>query len=322
MLALVLVFILVVGGYAIVRWVLPKSEGPIDLPSVSPVASPSPLPESPLPTQSAIISPSSTPTPTPTPTVVETVKTDDSYHSTNLDITIEKTETTTEDGQNLVYFVADIVCRDMSLFQSAFSGEGDKINSNLYEDPRDIAERNGALVAINCDNAGYMTDGIIVRGGQLFRFEPSDREMLMVYDDGTLKVRPEQDFSSKEEIAAELQNGLLHTFSFGPGLIVDGQGKGDYSNEKLQTWNPRTAVGMVEPGHFKFVVVDGRTEQSKGMRLIELENLMTSLGCTEAYNLDGGQSSILLFDGVIQNHIAGRETPRKVTDILYIAEDK
>ena len=51
-----------------------------------------------------------------------------------------------------------------------------------------------------------------------------------------------------------------------------------------------------------------------------MKQIFKDLGCTEAYNFDGGQSSIMIYDGKIQNDIAGRDTPRSLSDILYFAE--
>ncbi len=310
---IVIVFFVALAIFAVVRWALPSSEGAIDLPAVSPVPSTAPD-SSASPSPSASASASATPVPI--------TKTDSSYQSENLQITIEKKVLENVDGDKKTdYYVADIVCKDMSLFKTAFSGDGDSIPRNSYEDPVTISERYSALLSINCDNAGYLTDGIIVRNGTLYRFKPSDRDLCMIFSDGTMKCVKENTIKSKDEIASLIANdGLLHTFSFGPALITDGVAKGDYSDSQVQTFNPRSAIGMVEPGHFKLVIVDGRTDENRGVRLIQLEQIFKDLGCTEAYNFDGGQSSIMIYDGKIQNDIAGRDTPRSLSDILYFAE--
>ena len=85
--------------------------------------------------------------------------------------------------------------------------------------------------------------------------------------------------------------------------------------------NPRTAIGYIDENHYVFVVSDGRTEESEGLSLYQLSHFMKSLGCTTAYNLDGGGSSSMVFQGnIINNPVSmGRgSSDRKVSDIVYI----
>lgn len=310
-LCVVACFFAVLCIFSLIRWAVPTEEGPIalDPPVMTPAPSVTPGGQ-----QDAVVPA----TPTPTPTPVPIVKTETSYTSGSLTITIEKKSYDTGSGTT-DYYVADVYCKDMSLLGSAFAGDGTKL-ARTYEATSAIAKKNGAILAINCDNAGYLSDGIVVRNGVLYRFKPSDREVLLIYKDGTMRTVKESSISSQDEIAKMIGDGLMNTFSFGPSLVNDGVGRGDYSDSLVQTYNPRTAIGMVEKGHYKLVVVDGRTDYNKGVRLIQLEEIMLAEGCTEAYNLDGGQSSTLYFNGKVINDIAGRTEERGVTDIIYFAE--
>ena len=90
---------------------------------------------------------------------------------------------------------------------------------------------------------------------------------------------------------------------------------------KAKSSNPRTAIGMVEENHYVFVVSDGRTSQSQGLSLYKLAEFMESLGVQTAYNLDGGGSSTLWFNGQVVNNPTtnGRQIQeRSVSDIVYI----
>ena len=85
--------------------------------------------------------------------------------------------------------------------------------------------------------------------------------------------------------------------------------------------NPRTAIGKLAENHYVFVVSDGRTNKSTGLTLYELANFMKELGCTEAYNLDGGGSSTMYFNGNVINNPTtngNRISERSVSDIVYI----
>ena len=47
---------------------------------------------------------------------------------------------------------------------------------------------------------------------------------------------------------------------------------------------------------------------------------MVDLGCQVAYNLDGGGSSTMYFDGDVINRPQGTDNERGTSDILYIGK--
>jgi exopolysaccharide biosynthesis protein len=107
-------------------------------------------------------------------------------------------------------------------------------------------------------------------------------------------------------------------------LLKDGQPMEDFNttSELKNKTEPRTAIGYYEPGHYCLVVVDGRQESkgySEGFTLMELSRVFYELGCSIAYNMDGGKSAEMIFDGKLQNrpYEGGRET----SDIIYITEE-
>ena len=71
---------------------------------------------------------------------------------------------------------------------------------------------------------------------------------------------------------------------------------------KAMASNPRTAIGLIDANHFVFVVSDGRTAESSGLSLYELAQFMQGLGVKTAYNLDGGGSSAMVFNGQVINN--------------------
>ena len=68
------------------------------------------------------------------------------------------------------------------------------------------------------------------------------------------------------------------------------------------------------------MVSDGRTEESEGLSVYELAAFMQSLGVQTAYNLDGGGSSTMVFNGQVVNKPTtnGSIRERSVSDIVYI----
>ena len=124
-------------------------------------------------------------------------------------------------------------------------------------------------------------------------------------------------------------DGVWNTLSFGPALLEGGQvvdGIEDVEvdtnvgNHSIQGAQPRTAVGVVDANHLVFVVVDGRSPgYSAGVTMTGLAEIMQGLGATTAYNLDGGGSSTMYFNGEVVNNPLGKGQERGTSDILYIA---
>jgi exopolysaccharide biosynthesis protein len=244
------------------------------------------------------------------------VVTETSYESENISIQISTL--TRCDTQ---VYVADITLQDASCLRTALADGA--FGRNVTDTTSDIAEESGAILAVNGDYYGFRNRGFVMRGGYLYRDtaqKGSDYEDLVIYNDGSLAIVNE----AASDAAALAETGAREIFSFGPGLIADGEITVTAGSEVEQAMrsNPRTAIGEIEPLHYVLVVSDGRTDESAGLTLLELAGVMEELGCRTAYNLDGGGSSTMWFMGeVINNPTGGRNSgERSVSDIVYIGE--
>lgn len=258
---------------------------------------------------------------TQSPEVSETVVFDDwNYQSSTVSVTI--TQHTTGSGNNtLTYFVADVVLSDATGLASAFAEN--QFGRNIIEYTSEIARANSAIFAINGDYYGFRSDGIEIRNGVIYRDEGA-RTGLVFYLDGTMKIYDETQVSAQQL----LDEGAWNTLSFGPALIEDSSlvknlGKVEidtnFGNHSIQGNQPRTGIGMIAPNHFIFIVVDGRsTGYSRGASLAEFAQIFKDLGCTDAYNIDGGGSSTMYFMGRVVNNPLGKNRERGTSDILYI----
>ena len=76
---------------------------------------------------------------------------------------------------------------------------------------------------------------------------------------------------------------------------------------------------MIAANHFVFVVVDGRSAgYSNGITMTDFAQLFVDLGAQVAYNLDGGGSSQMVFNGSLVNNPLGKTKERGTSDILWI----
>ena len=231
-----------------------------------------------------------------------------SYADENLRVVVKEEHTT-----DTTYYVADVWIRNILGYKAAFSGG--KYDGG-YSLPSDMASKNHAILALSGDCYKARPEGIVIRNGNLYRDTVSG-DVCILYADGVMESYYEADF----DLNAAVARGAYQGWSFGPKLIDNGQVPASYNTtDKIKNHNPRAAIGYFEPGHYCLVYVDGRQgETSKGMKLDELSQVMIDLGCVDAYNLDGGQSSMMVFQDQVlgQPYKGGRE----ISDIIYFGGD-
>lgn len=218
-------------------------------------------------------------------------------------------------------YVADITLSSSDYLKTAFAKNS--YGKNVTDKTSEIAEDAEAVLAINGDYYGAREKGFVIRNGVLYRDAAAkDTEALVINSDGSFEIITETESSAQEL----LDSGAVHVLSFGPGLVIDGEIAVTEDEEvgKAMASNPRTAIGVIDELHYIFVVSDGRTNESEGLSLYELAEFMQSIGAETAYNLDGGGSSTMVFQGEIINNPTtnGKKIKeRDVSDIVYIAAE-
>ena len=236
------------------------------------------------------------------------VVTENSYSSPDISITVSE-----ETLGRTTYYLADIYVRDITCFQSALARN--TYGSGFRDSIADMALLNNALVAINGDYYGNTNEGVVIRNGVIYRANRTNCDVCVLYYDGTMRVMPGASFSVEDAV----REGAWQAWTFGPALLdTDGSALTSFaSTGRIISANPRTAIGYYEPGHYCMVVVDGRGE-SAGITLPDLSRLFYDLGCTAAYNLDGGNSSIMVWQNEVINDPSGGG--RESSDALLITE--
>ncbi len=243
---------------------------------------------------------------------MEAVITENSYHDGNISVEITEERV----GETTVY-VADVRLASAEYLKTAFADN--TYGRNVTDTTSGIAGAVDAILAVNGDFYGAQQSGYVIRGGVVYRSTAKKgAEDLVIYADGSFGIIREAEITAQEL----LESGARDVLSFGPALIENGEISVSANDEvgRAKASNPRTAIAVIDELHYLFVVSDGRTEESEGLSLYELASFLQSKGVQTAYNLDGGGSSTMVFNGrVVNNPTSGRSiSERSVSDIVYI----
>ena len=241
--------------------------------------------------------------------------TDTSYSDDNISVTLtEKTVSNTQ------VYIADVTVSSSEYLKTAFAQN--TYGNNVTAKTSETAANNNAILAVNGDYYGANTTGYVIRNGVVYRDtvrEDSSNGDLAIYKDGSFKIIYENEISADQLV----EDGVVNLLAFGPSLVENGEIVVDTKSEVGQSMssNPRTAIGIIDENHYIIIVSDGRTSESQGLSLYQIAEIMKSYGVKTAYNLDGGGSSTLYFNGqVINKPTTNGNTisERSVSDIVYI----
>jgi exopolysaccharide biosynthesis protein len=244
-----------------------------------------------------------------------------SYQDSSVQITV-----TPERVDDTSVYVADIRVASVASLEAMLAGN--EYGRNITATTSQMAQQSGAILAINGDFYGFRNYGYVLRNGTTYRTDDRSNATDLVLDtSGNMTCMPESSITSSVAATA------WQVWSFGPALIEGGQVCVSDSSEVAgpsALSNPRTAIGQVGPLHYVMCVSGGRDSNDTGLSLLQLAQVMASAGCTCAYNLDGGGSSCMVFEGqVLNQQVNGRgralgaadsSGERKVSDIIYIGE--
>lgn len=190
-----------------------------------------------------------------------------------------------------------------------------------------MAAAHNAVIAIGGDYFSDDTYGYVMRMMYVMprRDNPSSlRDMLFIDANGDFHFAFQSDLDpAYEELLAEgREPAIVSTYNFGPALVVDGEIRhaadyAYYTKYNLTNKEPRSAIGQVGPLEYVLVVVDGREAAgSKGCNAETLAQFMYDQGCVQAYNLDGGNSALMYFNG--ENYSQKSfSAERGVSDFIY-----
>ena len=217
-------------------------------------------------------------------------------------------------------YVATLHTQNHRFIQSILAE--DTYGRNIRERTSSMAERKQGIFAINGDYYGFRDEGFVVRNGLLYRANArsSPFNQSVILDDQGMMFSVNEGQTSSSQLTAYQP---WQAWSFGPTLIENGDFVVDEQSEvpyELDS-NPRSSIGQVDEDTYLFIVSDGRTSESAGLSLFELASVYEEYGAQFAYNLDGGGSATMWFNGRIMNkpvNSGSAISERSVSDCIMI----
>lgn len=227
-------------------------------------------------------------------------------------VKIEVQELATSDGR-VEYILANLWLEDVTDLRTAFAY--DTYGTGYVDSVPNMDTWLNSILTVNGDYYGNGTSGIVARNGVIYRANPTNADVLLLYADGSMAVKSYTEFDAQAEATA----GLWQAWTFGPSLLdANGNAITNFNaSGHMTSRNPRTVLGYFENGHYGILLINGRGD-SEGLSLAELSALCEDIGFTIAYNLDGGKSSVMVYNDVVINEPAGGG--REISDVIYIAE--
>ncbi len=246
----------------------------------------------------------------------EIIKGENFYQSEFVNVTLKEVN-----FEGKLYFVQDIYIKNIESFSVGFAGLkfGKKYNDFVYDMVEDYQNSGTMLVgAVNGDYCGLDGKGAIIRNGVLYGTGKAQYTVCVLYKNGIMRTIDKKHFNAEKE----LERGAWHAWDFGPSFVnPDGSPLSVFTERtSIRKSNPRTAIGYFETGHYCFVTAGGRAKNNAyGVSFKQIARFMSHLGCKTAYNLDGGQSAVMVFDDKIVNE-KYQGTGRRISDIVFIAD--
>ena len=244
---------------------------------------------------------------------IEANYTDAGYRDDTLIVEIQELK-----QDDSIYHIAYVKIATPTQLRTALAGDG---SNNRTVPTTTLAQSVNAVVAVNGDFYSKSTGGYIVRQGDTLRKKVSDNyDLLLIDENADFHLVLAGKDNQKNAITSLLESHqIINGFFFGPALVIDG------TIQNIPTtygWNPtgqepRAAIGQIGPLTYAVVTVDGRIADSAGVTLQTLANFMAQIGCQQAYNLDGGNSSALVFHNKLLSIKDVEE--RSIHDIVYFA---
>lgn len=221
--------------------------------------------------------------------------------------------------ENTAFTFAEVKLLHPSQFRRHLSGEA--FGSGKLSLTSEMAQSVNAVVGCSGDYYSYRRRGLTIVDGKAEKYVKGLPDTCYINGEGDLILERDQEFADLEAVQAYAdENDIRFSLSFGPILVKDGENvcpKG-YDLGEVKERYSRAAICQMDKLHYLYIAAGMEGSASSLMTMRTFSKHVAETGCKQAYALDGGQTTTIVLNNQVINHV-NYGSERKISDIIYFA---
>lgn len=221
--------------------------------------------------------------------------------------------------ENTAFTFAEIKLLHPSQFRRYLSGE--KFGSGKLSLTSEMAQSVNAVVGCSGDYYSYRRRGLSIADGKVEKFVTGLEDTCYINSEGDLILEREQGFADIEAVQAYADaNDIQFSLSFGPILVKDGENicPKNYPLGEVKERYSRAAICQMGKLHYLYIAAGMDMDAYGLMTMRTFSKHVAQTGCRQAYALDGGQTTTIVLNNEVINHV-NYGSERRISDIIYFA---
>ena len=221
--------------------------------------------------------------------------------------------------EDTAFTFAEVKLLHPSQFRRYLSG--DTFGSGKLTLASEMSRRVNAVVGCSGDYYSYRRRGLTIVDGKVEKFVKGLPDTCYINGQGDLILERDQDFADIEAVQAYADaNDIRFSLSFGPILVKDGENVCPryYDLGEVNDRYSRAAICQMDKLHYLYIAAGMEGSASRTMTMRAFSNHVAETGCRQAYALDGGQTTTIVLNNEVINHV-NYGSERRISDIIYFA---
>ena len=221
--------------------------------------------------------------------------------------------------ENTAFTFAEVKLMHPSQFRRHLSGE--EFGSGMLSLTSEMSQSVNAVVGCSGDYYSYRRRGLTIVDGVAKKFVKGLPDTCYINGEGDLILERDQEFADIEAVQAYAdENDIRFSLSFGPILVKDGENvcPKSYDLGEVKERYSRAAICQMDKLHYLYIAAGMDVDTYGLMTMRTFSKHVAETGCRQAYALDGGQTTTIVLNNEVINHV-NYGSERRISDIIYFA---